>query len=102
MKFILIITKLGYPPGWLKKADMTHTTMDFIDGSEKTNDNLDDVINNGKLKIHEIRYTHNFSIYHFYPKAMKQKTYNSDSFFEYPGFNSPVPNGVRDVSAKML
>lgn len=23
---------LGYPPGWLKKADMTNTTINFIDG----------------------------------------------------------------------
>ena len=23
---------LGYPPGWLRKADMTNTTINFIDG----------------------------------------------------------------------
>ena len=27
----------------------------------------------------------------------EKKTYNTDSFYEYPGFNSPVPNGFRDV-----
>lgn len=25
---------LGYPPGWLKKADMTNTTIDFINGDD--------------------------------------------------------------------
>lgn len=63
---------LGYPPGWLKVADMTKTVVPLIDGEQ-------DSRNNSQSRINQ-----------------EERTYNVDSLVTYPGFNAPVPEGVKD------
>ena len=59
---------LGYPPGWLKAADMTKTVVAIIDGSQG-----DDEV-----------------------PSQEDKTYNVEQLVVYPGFNAPLPEGVKD------
>ncbi|KAI1291967.1 Zinc finger CCHC domain-containing protein 8 [Halotydeus destructor] len=60
---------LGYPPGWLKTADMSSSVVDLIDGDSPRS-----------------------------PKrqALEANIYNPESLVIYPGFNAPLPEGVSD------
>ena len=61
---------LGYPPGWYQQAKVN--TLAIFDGSKEDgelNEGLDNTV----------------------------QEFNKDSFIEYPGFNCPVPQGIRDV-----
>lgn len=62
---------LGYPPGWLKVADMSKTVVSMHDGSEEV----------GTLATQPC-----------------EAEYNVESLVVYPGFNSPLPEGVEDVT----
>lgn len=64
---------LGYPPGWLKRAQMN--TLEVFDGPSKS-------LPNATREDGEIA----------------EPQYNPESFIEYPGFNCPLPSGVHDVS----
>ena len=61
---------LGYPPGWLQHA--TVSTLAIFDGTTE----------DGELNDSS--------------EAQVQQ-YNKEALIEYPGFNTPVPEGVRDV-----
>ena len=59
---------LGYPPGWLKKADVTDTVVPMLEVSGEGA-----------------------------PRQVDgNREYNPDQLVVYPGFNAPVPPGVRD------
>ena len=76
---------LGYPPGWLKKADMSNTTIKLFDGFE--NDQQDGLFN--------FEFILKFFIILIF--NLDKIQYNTDSFFEYPGFNIPLPKNIKDV-----
>ena len=61
---------LGYPPGWLQQAKVN--TLSIFDGNGEDGE-LNDTT---ESQVQE---------------------YNKESLIEYPGFNTPVPKGVRDV-----
>lgn len=61
---------LGYPPGWLKIADMSKTVIAMHDGSEES-ENV--------------------------TAQPREAEYNVESLVVYPGFNAPLPEGVHDV-----
>ena len=61
---------LGYPPGWLKIADMSKTVIPIHDGSEESEKVL----------------------------PPQEATYNVESLVVYPGFNAPLPDGIHDVN----
>lgn len=70
---------LGYPPGWLKTAEVT--TLSVFDGSDSLTPGCP-LLASGQFEDGEI--------------ASVQ--YNPDSLIKYPGFNVPIPHGVYDVS----
>jgi zinc finger CCHC domain-containing protein 8 len=65
---------LGYPPGWLKIADMRSSVVNLMDGGKPVDDK---------------------------PTLNEGVTYNVESFIAYPGFNRPVPEGVEDNYAQL-
>lgn len=60
---------LGYPPGWLKEADMSQTVVPMIMDSSSSSSSQ---------------------------PAASQETWNVDSLISFPGFNTAVPEGVKD------
>ena len=60
---------LGYPPGWLQHAKVS--TLAIFDGNAE-----DGEVNDSEAQVQQ---------------------YNKEALIEYPGFNTPVPEGVRDV-----
>lgn len=69
---------LGYPPAWMKQAEMG--TLDVIDlsgSSQNKSKNPFAVKEEGEIN--------------------ETAQYNKDSLIEYPGFNAPIPKHVKDV-----
>ncbi|XP_074602651.1 zinc finger CCHC domain-containing protein 8 homolog isoform X2 [Brevipalpus obovatus] len=62
---------LGYPPGWLRRANITNTSLELFNDDHKPDPS--------KFPGGEI-------------------AYNPDCFIEFPGFNAPVPKGVHEDS----
>lgn len=77
---------LGYPPGWLKEADMSKTVVPIIDGDEQESTHQE--VDKSKFNFFFIQ----TSILVFF----NLDTWNIESLISYPGFNSPLPKGVRD------
>ncbi|CAG2182421.1 unnamed protein product, partial [Oppiella nova] len=71
---------LGYPPGYLKQAQVS--TLSIFDDSAPTAGAKED----GEIPEPSTSAAANGS----------GVQYNKDSFVEYPGFNTPVPTGIRD------
>ena len=72
---------LGYPPAWMKDAEMS--TLNIIDGSAgpSTTDNSNTLTEEGEIK----------------ETQLPSQQYNKDSLIEFPGFNAPIPDNVKDV-----
>lgn len=69
---------LGYPPAWIKAAEMS-TTLEVIDSTGKVENNpfaVNSVAEDGEVK--------------------DSSQYNKDSLIEFPGFNAPLPRNVKD------
>lgn len=71
---------LGYPPAWMKDAEMS--TLNIIDGSAgpSTTDNSNTLTEEGEIK----------------ETKLPSQQYNKDSLIEFPGFNAPIPDNVKD------
>ncbi|NXW66164.1 ZCHC8 protein, partial [Eurystomus gularis] len=70
--FIYRMRQLGYPPGWLKEAEMEHSGLALYDGKEDggTEDE-------GSCQP-------------------KRTTYDVSKLINYPGFNTSTPSGIPD------
>uniref|UniRef100_A0A673GHN6 Zinc finger CCHC domain-containing protein 8-like n=1 Tax=Sinocyclocheilus rhinocerous TaxID=307959 RepID=A0A673GHN6_9TELE len=71
--FIYRMRELGYPPGWLKEAEMENSGLMLYDGSN------DEDENNHSQKI----------------------SYDVSKLVDFPGFNVSTPPNVRDVSQSL-
>ncbi|NXK51204.1 ZCHC8 protein, partial [Chauna torquata] len=72
--FIYRMRQLGYPPGWLKEAEMEHSGLALYDG--KDDDGTED---EGS-------------------RQPKRVTYDVSKLINYPGFNISTPSGIPDVT----
>ncbi|XP_071529999.1 zinc finger CCHC domain-containing protein 8 homolog isoform X2 [Panulirus ornatus] len=73
--FIYRMRVLGYPPGWLLDAEVHQTDVKMYDGSGKS-------VSHPNTEDGEIE-----------PTSVK---YKPERLVSFPGFNDPVPRGVRD------
>nr|XP_033810128.1 zinc finger CCHC domain-containing protein 8 isoform X2 [Geotrypetes seraphini] len=75
--FIYRMRQLGYPPGWLKEAELENSGLSLYDGDEKdTSDGeLEDEEPGGKARC---------------------VTYDISKLVNYPGFNISAPRGIAD------
>ncbi|NWI60016.1 ZCHC8 protein, partial [Calyptomena viridis] len=76
--FIYRMRQLGYPPGWLKEAEMEHSGLALYDGKD-----------DGDPEDEE-------SSHH------KRVTYDVSKLVNYPGFNISTPSGIPDVRSCSL
>ena len=72
---------LGYPPAWMKEAEMS--TLGVIDRA-------------GSSISYETK--NPFTLTEEGEISSDTAQYNKDSLIEFPGFNSPIPSNVKDVS----
>ncbi|NWX00727.1 ZCHC8 protein, partial [Caloenas nicobarica] len=72
--FIYRMRQLGYPPGWLKEAEMEHSGLALYDG--KDDGGTED---EGSCQA-------------------KRITYDVSKLINYPGFNISTPSGIPDVT----
>ncbi|NXX44192.1 ZCHC8 protein, partial [Tricholaema leucomelas] len=70
--FIYRMRQLGYPPGWLKEAEMEHSGLALYDGKDD-----DGTENEGSCQP-------------------KRTTYDVSKLINYPGFNTSTPSGIPD------
>ncbi|NXF74720.1 ZCHC8 protein, partial [Sclerurus mexicanus] len=70
--FIYRMRQLGYPPGWLKEAEMEHSGLALYDGKD-----------DGEAEGEE-------------PPQHKRITYDVSKLVNYPGFNISTPSGIPD------
>ncbi|KAM6377609.1 zinc finger CCHC domain-containing protein 8 isoform 2-T2 [Pluvialis apricaria] len=70
--FIYRMRQLGYPPGWLKEAEMEHSGLALYDG--KGGDGTEDEESHQQKRI----------------------TYDVSKLINYPGFNISTPSGIPD------
>ncbi|NXU54583.1 ZCHC8 protein, partial [Turnix velox] len=70
--FIYRMRQLGYPPGWLKEAEMEHSGLALYDG--KDDSGTEDEGSNQPKRI----------------------TYDVSKLINYPGFNISTPSGIPD------
>ncbi|NWR90028.1 ZCHC8 protein, partial [Furnarius figulus] len=70
--FIYRMRQLGYPPGWLKEAEMEHSGLALYDGK-----------GDGEAEGEE-------------PPQHKRITYDVSKLVNYPGFNISTPSGIPD------
>ncbi|XP_053225969.1 zinc finger CCHC domain-containing protein 8 isoform X2 [Podarcis raffonei] len=73
--FIYRMRQLGYPPGWLKEAEMEKSGLTLYDGKASPG---------GETEAEEY-YQQNWRV-----------TYDVSKLINYPGFNMSTPNGVTD------
>ncbi|XP_053135708.1 zinc finger CCHC domain-containing protein 8 isoform X2 [Hemicordylus capensis] len=73
--FIYRMRQLGYPPGWLKEAEMEKSGLTLYDGEASPGNEMEE----------EEYYQQNQSI-----------TYDVSKLINYPGFNMSPPTGVTD------
>ncbi|NXF04144.1 ZCHC8 protein, partial [Smithornis capensis] len=71
--FIYRMRQLGYPPGWLKEAEMEHSGLALYDGKDDG-----DAEDEGSPQH-------------------KRVTYDVSKLVNYPGFNISTPSGIPDV-----
>ncbi|XP_074700464.1 zinc finger CCHC domain-containing protein 8 isoform X4 [Strix aluco] len=70
--FIYRMRQLGYPPGWLKEAEMEHSGLALYDGKDDGGT--------------EDEGSH----------QLKRTTYDVSKLINYPGFNISTPSGIPD------
>ncbi|KAM6120073.1 zinc finger CCHC domain-containing protein 8 isoform 1-T1 [Phoenicopterus ruber ruber] len=70
--FIYRMRQLGYPPGWLKEAEMEHSGLALYDGKD-----------DGGTEDEGSR-------------QQKRTTYDVSKLINYPGFNISTPSGIPD------
>ncbi|XP_063127248.1 zinc finger CCHC domain-containing protein 8 isoform X4 [Rattus norvegicus] len=75
--FIYRMRQLGYPPGWLKEAELETSGLALYDG----NDDADGETETGEIQN-------------------KNVTYDLSKLVNYPGFNISTPRGIPDPSVK--
>ena len=69
---------LGYPPAWMKEAEMS--TLNMIDPATSSLDkNRNPFANSEEGEIKDTA------------------QYNKESLIEFAGFNAPIPDNVKDV-----
>ncbi|XP_076778968.1 zinc finger CCHC domain-containing protein 8 isoform X2 [Arvicanthis niloticus] len=71
--FIYRMRQLGYPPGWLKEAELENSGLALYDGNDDTD---------GETETGEIQ--------------NKNVTYDLSKLVNYPGFNISTPRGIPD------
>ncbi|XP_028741675.1 zinc finger CCHC domain-containing protein 8 isoform X2 [Peromyscus leucopus] len=71
--FIYRMRQLGYPPGWLKEAELENSGLALYDG----NDDADGETETGEIQS-------------------KNVTYDVSKLVNYPGFNISTPRGIPD------
>ncbi|XP_029333524.1 zinc finger CCHC domain-containing protein 8 isoform X1 [Mus caroli] len=71
--FIYRMRQLGYPPGWLKEAELENSGLALYDG----NDDADGETETGEIQN-------------------KNVTYDLSKLVNYPGFNISTPRGIPD------
>ncbi|XP_051017457.1 zinc finger CCHC domain-containing protein 8 isoform X2 [Acomys russatus] len=71
--FIYRMRQLGYPPGWLKEAELENSGLSLYDGNDDTD---------GETETGEIQ--------------NKNVTYDLSKLVNYPGFNISTPRGIPD------
>ncbi|XP_016157808.1 PREDICTED: zinc finger CCHC domain-containing protein 8 isoform X3 [Ficedula albicollis] len=74
--FIYRMRQLGYPPGWLKEAEMEHSGLALYDGK-------------GEVEAED-----------GVSPQPKRITYDVSKLVNYPGFNISTPSGIPDPSPK--
>uniref|UniRef100_H2T5U0 Zinc finger CCHC domain-containing protein 8 n=1 Tax=Takifugu rubripes TaxID=31033 RepID=H2T5U0_TAKRU len=67
--------RLGYPPGWLKEAEMENSGLTLYDGN---------VSNDGNITDHT---------------SSQNISYDVSKLVDFPGFNVPAPRGMRDYGS---
>ncbi|XP_016074521.1 PREDICTED: zinc finger CCHC domain-containing protein 8 isoform X2 [Miniopterus natalensis] len=72
--FIYRMRQLGYPPGWLKEAELENSGLALYDGKDDAN---------GETEAGEIQQNQNV-------------TYDLSKLVNYPGFNISTPRGIPD------
>ncbi|XP_033076172.1 zinc finger CCHC domain-containing protein 8 isoform X3 [Trachypithecus francoisi] len=72
--FIYRMRQLGYPPGWLKEAELENSGLALYDGKDSTD---------GETEVGEIQQN-------------KSVTYDLSKLVNYPGFNISTPRGIPD------
>uniref|UniRef100_A0A2K5R0D1 Zinc finger CCHC domain-containing protein 8 n=1 Tax=Cebus imitator TaxID=2715852 RepID=A0A2K5R0D1_CEBIM len=72
--FIYRMRQLGYPPGWLKEAELENSGLALYDGKDGTD---------GEMEVGEIQQN-------------KSVTYDLSKLVNYPGFNISTPKGIPD------
>ncbi|XP_045699209.1 zinc finger CCHC domain-containing protein 8 [Phyllostomus hastatus] len=72
--FIYRMRQLGYPPGWLKEAELEHSGLALYDGKDGAD---------GETEAGEIQQNQNV-------------TYDLSKLVNYPGFNISTPRGIPD------
>ncbi|XP_035113865.2 zinc finger CCHC domain-containing protein 8 isoform X2 [Callithrix jacchus] len=72
--FIYRMRQLGYPPGWLKEAELENSGLALYDGKDGTD---------GETEVGEIQQN-------------KSVTYDLSKLVNYPGFNISTPRGIPD------
>ncbi|NWX11731.1 ZCHC8 protein, partial [Aegotheles bennettii] len=72
--FIYRMRQLGYPPGWLKEAEMEHSGLALYDGKGQEYGGTEDEGSNPPKRI----------------------TYDVSKLINYPGFNISTPSGIPD------
>ncbi|XP_076587593.1 zinc finger CCHC domain-containing protein 8 isoform X2 [Chaetodon auriga] len=64
--------QLGYPPGWLKEAEMENSGLTLYDGNASNDGNIMDTTNSQNI------------------------SYDVSKLVDFPGFNVPAPNKMKD------
>ncbi|KAB0370484.1 hypothetical protein FD755_018446 [Muntiacus reevesi] len=72
--FIYRMRQLGYPPGWLKEAELENSGLSLYDGKDGAE---------GEMEAGEVQQT-------------KSVTYDLSKLVNYPGFNISTPRGIPD------
>ncbi|KAB0357051.1 hypothetical protein FD754_001207 [Muntiacus muntjak] len=72
--FIYRMRQLGYPPGWLKEAELENSGLALYDGKDGAE---------GETEAGEVQQT-------------KSVTYDLSKLVNYPGFNISTPRGIPD------
>ncbi|XP_048641492.1 zinc finger CCHC domain-containing protein 8 isoform X2 [Marmota marmota marmota] len=72
--FIYRMRQLGYPPGWLKEAELENSGLALYDGKDDTD---------GESEVGEVQQN-------------KSVTYDLSKLVNYPGFNISTPRGIPD------
>ncbi|XP_058512709.1 zinc finger CCHC domain-containing protein 8 [Ochotona princeps] len=72
--FIYRMRQLGYPPGWLKEAELEHSGLALYDGNDGAE---------GETEAGDVQQS-------------KSVTYDLSKLVNYPGFNISTPRGIPD------